>query len=176
MAIPTLASNRLLLRAHRMEDFEPFAAMWADAEATRHIGAGEPRGREESWTSFLRNEGQWQMIGFGNWAVVEKGTETYVGVVGFIERMRVREEEDLAGMPEMGWMFATAFAGRGYATEAVREALDWAKGFFRTGRVLAVAAPENTASLRVAEKCGFRELRRGLSLGRPRVFLERALR
>ena len=65
---------------------------------------------------------------------------------------------------------------KGYATEAVCEALEWAKGLFRTGRVLAVAAPENTASLRVAEKCGFRELRRGLSLGRPRVFLERALR
>ena len=116
------------------------------------------------------------MTGFGNWAVAEKVTDAYVGAVGFIERMRVRDDEDLVGMPEMGWMFASGFAGRGYATEAVGAALDWAVGFFRAGRVLAVVAPENLGSLRVAEKCGFKELRRGLSLGRPRVFLERALR
>ncbi len=60
--------------------------------------------------------------------------------------------------PEIGYGILEAFRGRGYATEAVRLALQWA---FRHPAVKAVEAetePGNTASQRVLEKCGFRPL------------------
>lgn len=60
--------------------------------------------------------------------------------------------------PEIGYGILEAFQGRGYATEAVRLALQWA---FRHPEVQAVEAetePGNAASQRVLEKCGFRPL------------------
>ena len=60
--------------------------------------------------------------------------------------------------PEIGYGIAEEYQGRGYATEAVSLALQWA---FRHPEVKAVEAetdPENAASQRVLEKCGFRPL------------------
>ena len=60
-----------------------------------------------------------------------------------------------AGIAEVGYGIDEEFQGRGYATEAVRAALGWA---FRHPEVAAIEAetdPDNAASQRVLEKCGF---------------------
>ena len=51
---PVIETQRTILRAHRLEDFDAYAAMWADPVVTRFIG-GKPRTREESWMRFLRH-------------------------------------------------------------------------------------------------------------------------
>lgn len=59
------------------------------------------------------------------------------------------------GIAEIGYGILNEFQGHGYATEAVKAALDWA---FRHPNVTAIEAetdPNNTASQRVLEKCGF---------------------
>jgi RimJ/RimL family protein N-acetyltransferase len=60
--IPVIETPRTILRAHRLDDFEDYAAMWADPAVTRFV-AGKPRTREESWLRFLRHTGMWAMIG-----------------------------------------------------------------------------------------------------------------
>lgn len=60
--------------------------------------------------------------------------------------------------PEIGYGILEEFRGRGYASEAVRLALQWA---FRRPEVKAVEAetdPGNAASQKVLEKCGFRPM------------------
>ena len=47
--------------------------------------------------------------------------------------------------------------GRGYATEAVRQAVDAAFGPLELHRVQAAVMPRNVGSIRVLEKAGFRE-------------------
>ena len=75
----------------------------------------------------------------------------------------------------MGWgLIPQAFA-KGYATEAVTAALAWGRGHFGAARVIALTTADNAASIRVAQKCGFAEFQRGLSVGRPRVFFDRIL-
>ena len=57
--------------------------------------------------------------------------------------------------PEIGYGIDDEFQGKGYATEAVKLALEWA---FRHSGVAAVEAetdPDNIASQRVLAKCGF---------------------
>jgi RimJ/RimL family protein N-acetyltransferase len=174
MPIPTLSTARLTLRAHALADFPAYAAMWADPDVTRHLGNGAPYSQEQSWANFLRQAGHWQMLGFGTWAVEEKASGKMIGGVGFGERKRDRGEA-LKGVPEIGWMFATAVSGKGYATEALGGALDWGKAHFGPIRVISIVTPENIASMRVAQKRGFREFHRGLSIGRPHVFFDRVL-
>jgi RimJ/RimL family protein N-acetyltransferase len=172
--IPVLETARLTLRGPKPEDFAAYAAMWADPETTRHIGDGTPKSTEESWTSFLRHAGHWHIVSFGSWIVEEKASRRAIGVLGFNERKRERAT-DFDGLPELGWMFDRAASGKGYATEALDAALAWGKEALRPVRVIAIVAPDNAASTRVAEKCGFTLYRRGESLGRSRLFYMRTL-
>jgi RimJ/RimL family protein N-acetyltransferase len=153
--IPVIETERLILRAHRPDDFEDCAAMWADPEVTRYI-SGRPFSGEEVWTRMLRYAGHWTWFGFGYWVIEEKGTGNFAGELGFADRKR-EIEPSLDGIPETGWVLPPAAHGRGYATEAVRAVLAWGDQRLGSARTVCLIHPENRASLRVAEKCGYRE-------------------
>lgn len=52
-------------------------------------------------------------------------------------------------------LYADEFAGHGYVTEAVQLTVDYLFGVKKQNRIQLVIVPENTASRRIAEKCGF---------------------
>lgn len=60
-------------------------------------------------------------------------------------------------------LYDDRFAGRGYTTEAVRLAVDYLFATKKQHRIQLVIVPENEASLRIAEKCGF--VREGVARG-----------
>ncbi len=155
--VPVIETARLRLRAHRAADLDACAAMWADPAVTRYIG-GKPATRQESWTKLLRYAGMWALLGYGYWALEERATGRFAGELGFADF-----ERGLAALdaPEIGWALASHAHGNGYATEAVRAAVAWADGAFAPpARTVCMIAPANVASIRVAEKCGYREFAR----------------
>ena len=155
--VPFLVTERLRLRGNRLDDFNCSAAMWADPSVTRYI-SGKPLTKEESWARLHRYVGHWALLGFGYWVVEEKTTGQFAGEVGFADLKRDLGES-LNNAPEIGWVLASQFHGRGYATEAVRAAVAWGDGHFGSIQTMCIINPENRASMRVAEKCGYRELR-----------------
>ena len=172
MNAPRLQTDRLILRAYAVTDFPAYAAQRADGDVMRHIGDGTTVSEEEAWSGFLKNPGSWEFLGFGSWAIETTGK--FVGGIGYSDRKRNRGE-DLKGVPEMGWSLVREAFGQGYATEALQAALEWGRESLGHIRVIALTSEDNVASMRVAEKCGFREFRRALSVGRPRVFFDRIL-
>jgi ribosomal-protein-alanine N-acetyltransferase len=52
-------------------------------------------------------------------------------------------------------LYGEGFAGRGYTTEAVQLLVDYLFATKKQHRIQLLIVPENTASCRVAEKCGF---------------------
>jgi len=171
MAIPVLETERLLLRGHQPVEFPAYAAMWADPAVTRFIG-GAPLSEEDAWAKYSRVFGQWELLGFGFWSLTEKASGMRVGEAGFLEGKR-EIVPSLKGIPECGWALVPAAQGKGYATEAVRAALSWGDFHFGTVRMACIIAPENTPSLRVAEKTGFREAARTTYKNSPTVVLYR---
>jgi len=169
--IPVVETERLQLRAHRLEDFADCAAMWADPIVTRFIG-GKPFSEEDAWTRFLRHIGHWSMMGFGYWVAEEKDTGSLIGEVGFADFKR-DIQPSLKGTPEMGWALVSKVHGKGYATEAVRAALAWGDAHFASGRTVCIIHPENLASIRVAEKCGYKEFQRSTYKGHPTIMFAR---
>lgn len=155
---PVLETDRLILRGHTKADLDDCAAMWGDPDVTRYIG-GRPFARDEVWARLLRYVGHWQEMDYGFWALTEKDTGAFVGELGFADFMRPMTPS-LGDTPEMGWVLAAAGHGKGYATEAVSAALAWADTRFAGGRTVCIINPENGASLRVAEKVGYREFAR----------------
>jgi RimJ/RimL family protein N-acetyltransferase len=73
-------------------------------------------------------------------------------------------------------VLASAFHGKGYGTEAARAALAWGDEHLAGTRTVCIIAPENAASLRVAESCGYREFARTTFLDDAIVMLERPAR
>jgi RimJ/RimL family protein N-acetyltransferase len=63
--------------------------------------------------------------------------------------------------------------GQGYATEGVRAAVAWGDEHFLMKRTWCLINPEAQASVRVAEKCGYREFARAPLFGAPVILLER---
>ncbi len=145
----TLNTERLTLRMFREDDFEAFAAICADAEVMRFLGEGKPMTRPEAWRHMAFLVGHWHLRGYGHWAVEEKATGRLVGRIGFLNP---------EGWPafEIGWTLARESWGRGYATEGARRALEYAFTELERNHVISLIAPENQASIKVAERLGER--------------------
>lgn len=62
---------------------------------------------------------------------------------------------------EIGYHTVKAYAGRGYATEAVRAFLPVMMEKLQLTQVAGICDAQNAASLRVLEKCGFRRVFEG---------------
>jgi RimJ/RimL family protein N-acetyltransferase len=169
--IPVLETPRLILRGHRLADFEPYHAMVADPAIRRHFLPG-PLSREDAWARFLRSFGYWAVLGYGTWAVEERATGAYAGVVGVFDAKR-DIEPSIDGMPEAAWSLAARVHGKGYATEAVGAALAWTDRHLGGARICAIIAPQNIASIRVAEKTGFRPWQEATFKNKPSVIYVR---
>jgi RimJ/RimL family protein N-acetyltransferase len=169
--VPVLDTARTILRPHRLGDFETYAAMWAEPAVTRFIG-GKPRTREESWMRFLRFAGLWSLIGYGFWAIEEKGTGRFIGEAGFHDLKR-EIEPSLEGVPEAGWALASDAHGQGLASEVVGRIVAWGDEVFGRSRTVCIIDPENGASLKVAERNGYREILRTTYHDKPTILLER---
>jgi RimJ/RimL family protein N-acetyltransferase len=152
--IPTVDTERLILRGHRVDDFDALATMWADPIVVRHIG-NQPSTREQSWARLLRYAGHWALLGFGFWAIEERASGRFAGEIGLADFKR--DVTPPIGELETGWVLAPWAHGRGYATEALRAVLAWSDAKFPGRATACVIDPDNAASRRVAEKCGYRE-------------------
>lgn len=170
--IPTIETDRLILRAHTLDDFEDCAAMWGDEAVTRHIG-GQPFAPGDVWARLLRYTGHWAHLGYGFWAIEDRQSGKFAGECGFADFKRDLVPS-LDGMPEIGWALAVWAQGRGVATEAIRAAVEWGDAHFDAGtRTSCMIDPDNLASIRVAEKCGYEEFARTEYRGTPTILYRR---
>jgi RimJ/RimL family protein N-acetyltransferase len=169
MNAPVVETERLRLRGHRFDDLDACAAMWADPNVTRFIG-GKPSTRDETWGRLLRYAGSWSLLGYGYWLVEAKDTGRLVGEAGFGNWQR--DMTPALDAPEIGWALLPWAQGQGFATEAVKAAVAWADANLR-GPITCIISPDNAPSLRVAEKCGFREHARTVFKGDPTIIFRR---
>ncbi|QIK96054.1 GNAT family N-acetyltransferase [Sphingomonas sp. HDW15A] len=170
---PTLETGRLLLRAWRKDDFRPWQAIMHQPDVHRHFGP-TPIGEEELWRRMAAGVGSWPLLGIGSWAVERKADGRLIGNVGLFNAWRALEPV-FGEEPEMGWIFSTEVHGQGMAGEACRAALDWFDAHVEPVPVWAIIAPENTPSLKLAERLGFIHHNETIYNGEPTFVLKRTL-
>ncbi len=171
--VPIVETARLRLRAHRLEDYTDCLALWGDIEVTRFIG-GKPLSGEEVWARILRYAGHWSMLGYGYWVIEEKASGLFVGEIGFADFKR-QIVPSFDGIPEIGWALSPWAQGKGFATEALRGAVIWGDEKFGPITTGCLINPDNSASIRVAEKGGYREFARTLYKEVPAVIYRRGV-
>ena len=141
-----ISTTRLVLREFAPEDAECFFHLNADPEVMKYTG-DQPFDSVEAARSFISEYDAYRKTGYGRWTVVLKETNEPIGWCG------LRWHEDL-GYVDLGFRIAQEHWNKGYASEAGRASLDWAK---ENGidRVAGRCMTENAASIRVLEKLGF---------------------
>lgn len=148
--IPVLRTERLTLRALKIEDFPLVAEI---ATGPRGAGIGGPMSRDDAWYEFAQMNMTWLVRGHGYWAVTETASDTLLGFtgIGF-------EPGDRA--PELGYFFAADAEGKGYAAEAVARVRDWGyrdadlatlESYIFTGNARSIALAERLGAVRTGE-------------------------
>ena len=143
---PTLATERLLLRGPVRHDAERLAELANDFRVASMTSAMPyPYGLKDAEAFIDRSLGR-------DWDrepafMIEHRSFGLVGGIGF--------KTTPTGRPEIGYWLGRRFWNRGYATEACRAALDWARRDWRKRLVVAGHFADNPASGQVLCKAGF---------------------
>ena len=142
--IPLIETERLVLRAPRLEDATTIATLLNDRRiAENTVRIPHPYAITDA-QRFIgeANTGSGETV-----FLITRRNGTVLGACGVAERA---EEA-----PEIGYWLAFAFWGKGYATEAARAVIDYAFDDLHYAVLHAGARVSNPASRRVLEKCGF---------------------
>lgn len=143
--IPQLESERLILRGYDPErDFDRLADFYSTEGSRFFLG---PADRYGAWRLACAFVGHWVERGFGLFAIEEKATGQFCGMAGPWAAETWPE-------PELAYLLMEDKGGRGYATEAalrarahIYEDLGWTT-------VASAIEPENSGSIKVAERMG----------------------
>lgn len=154
-------TRRLLVREMTGDDFDE---VWAN-----QVGRGF--GSVEELEAYTKH--QYTFYEFGFWALVEKETGDLIGVAGLkVPEEDGKEEQELVKLElfngrenagdgevvlELGYHIFPGYRRRGYGLEACAEILEYGRRELEADWFLVRIRKENTPSLALAEKLGFRE-------------------
>lgn len=102
--------------------------------------------------------GHWALKGYGSWVLTRKSDGAVLGRIGFWN------PEGWPGL-EIGWRLARPAWGQGYAQEAGAAAIEWAWSALGVPRLISIIAPDNNASVRLAQRLGMCVVRRDTLYG-----------
>jgi ribosomal-protein-alanine N-acetyltransferase len=147
---PVLVTKRLRLRQFTPRDLEGLHTCFGDEEAMRYWNAPacETPAETERWLAYLaKTSSPYDHLG---WAVAEKRSGRCIGMVNYHHR-EVRH-----GRLEIGYILAPSHQGRGLGSEAVGALVKYCLESLAAHRIEALIHPDNTASIRLVERLGFR--------------------
>lgn len=141
---PRLETERLVLRPHRLSDFDPIADMFETPHAQF---VGGPCDREKTWRIYAADCGQWPLLGFGPWAIELATSGEMIGQVALNKPLHFPERE-------IGWILFRSFEGKGYAFEAARRVHSFAFQTLGWKTAVSYIDPGNMRSIALAERLG----------------------
>lgn len=144
-----LRTDRLLIRPFRPKDIDAFVAYRSDPEVARYQSWDMiERVQAESFVAHMATlhpgvPGQWFQF-----AVADRATDDLLGDTA------VCVDGEDPTHAELGFTFAAAAQGKGYATEAVRATIEYAFERLGVDVVVAVTDARNAPSIALLERIG----------------------
>lgn len=138
-------TKRCFIREMTGEDMDALYEILTEEETSKYLPAKAGSKKEELEKLVSYASCVYSFFGYGYWGVFLKETGELIGRAGFKEGV----------FPlEAGYVIKRSHWGKGYATEVLKELVLYAQEELDCKEVYAVIDERNTASLRVAEKCG----------------------
>lgn len=146
-AIPTITTDRLILRGFTPADEAPLHAMVRKPQVLRYFPRTDPWPLDRVQRWMASQPEHWQEHDFGWWAVEERASAQLMGWCG----LRTLES---TGEVEVLYLFDEPFWGQGYATEAATRSVQDGLTIYGLTEIIGLTLPGNIASERVLQKAG----------------------
>ena len=156
--MPSLETDRLLLRRLTMRDAEDIFAYSKDPEVARHVlwSAHRSIGESRAYIRYMMR--RYRMTEPASWGIERLDQHRVIGTIGFMNI------DDANWCAEVGYSLARSCWGQGYMTEALTAVLEYGFHALNLHRIEAMHEPDNPASGAVMRKCGMQ--REGLLRGK----------
>ncbi|WP_246710116.1 GNAT family N-acetyltransferase [Martelella soudanensis] len=145
-AIPVIETERLRLRRLDFADWPAYFAFLA-SERARYMSG--PHSAETAWAFFCNDIAQWSLFGHGALMFEDRDTGATLGQVALCQGPLFPELE-------LGWFVYDGAEGKGYVLEAAAAMRDWGFEALGIAECVSYIDPENTRSIRLAERLGAR--------------------
>ncbi len=155
------STRRLLLRPFTPADLDELAVLLADPEVMKHsLNGVYDRERSAAWLDGLLP--CYETYGIGPLALIARDSHALAGFCGVVpDKVQGRQVFNL------GYRLAPRYWGLGLAAEAAQEVLRIVFAGPDIDSVVVIIEPDHPASMRVAEKAGFRRFERIVFHDRP---------
>jgi len=145
-----IETPRLQMRRFVYTDAAFFVRLLNDPDWIRYIGDRDVHNQEQACAYMAKSYmAQYEKMGFGLYLVQLTGVAAPIGICGLIKR-------DGLDDVDIGFAFLREFRGKGYALEAAAATINYARDALKMKRVVAIATPDNAASIALLQKIGLR--------------------
>lgn len=144
----TIETERLILRPFTLDDAETSFIMNTDPEVMRYLGGVDVTSVEEVREIMEKTTlADYEKYGFGRHAVIHKETNEFMGFTGLKYIIELDEVD-------IGYRLIPKFWRQGYGYESALPCVDFAFNDLGLDRIIALANPENIASITLMKKLG----------------------
>ncbi len=142
--IPTLETERLILRLPTMQDWPEYSKLMM---SDRSVYMGGPFSIDATWGMFCHDIAQWTLMGHGALMIDERQSGLCLGQVAINSGPLFPEHE-------LGWLVYQHAEGKGYAYEAAIALKHWAFHQKKLETLVSYAHPSNVRSRALAKRLG----------------------
>ena len=146
----SLETDRLRLRWLTLDDADLMLAIWNDPAFIRFVGDRGIRTLEQARQEMANGAlDLYTRYGFGPYRMALREDDKAIGICGLFQR-------DSLDDPDIGYGVLPEYCGKGYAYEAARAVMDYARADLDLRRLVAIISPDNEASIGLVGKLGLR--------------------
>ncbi|MEK9979789.1 MAG: GNAT family N-acetyltransferase, partial [Paracoccaceae bacterium] len=141
---PTLTSDRLFLTQMTLDHIHALYPLMGSARTGYMDG---PFTKRAAWYLLAADVASWTLLGFGGWAITDRNTGQLLGQIALSQPPHYPERE-------LGWLLFEHAEGQGYAYEAAKTVLAWARDTQNYITLVSYITPENSRSVALAKRLG----------------------
>lgn len=155
-----METERCIIRETTVEDVDSFYRIYEEPSITDYMeGLFDDREEEREYTrEYIKKV--YGFYGYGLWSILEKKSGDIIGRAGLSWREGFQ-------IPELGFVIAVPYQGKGYAYEVCRAILAYGREELQFTAVQALIKKENKASVSLCKKLGFQKKDEVVDRGQP---------
>ena len=148
-------TERTIIRELCKKDIDEVIKISRQEHVLRFVKDGRVSEVEQKEKLFAYIETVYRFYDFGIWGIFEKKTDILIGLIS-LDLLKTNETAEY----EVGFFIRKEKLGSGFAKEALDAVVHYAENNLEALRLIAVTDKENIDTIKLLEKCSFKEISR----------------
>ncbi len=149
-----IETERLILRSILPTDIDGMFELDSDPEVHKYLGNKPFNTKSQSEQNINEIINQYQELGIGRWAMINKQTHEFMGWSGL--KLNTITLNGHSNFYDVGYRIIKRYWGEGYATESSIAALDYGFNKLNLDTIYGITVKDNHASHHVLLKIGLK--------------------